>query len=76
MNNIFQMMNAVKNPQQFMQQIMNNSEVMQNPIAQNTINMLQKGDKKGLEELARNMCKEKGINADYALKQIKSQFGM
>lgn len=76
MNNIFQMMQAVKNPQQFMQQIMNNSEVMQNPIAQNTINMLQKGDKKGLEELARNMCKEKGINADDALKQIKSQFGM
>lgn len=76
MNNIFQMMNSVKNPQQFMQQIMNNSEVMQNPIAQNTINMLQKGDKKGLEELARNMCKEKGINADDALKQIKSQFGM
>lgn len=70
------MMQAVKNPQQFMQQIMNNSEVMQNPIAQNTINMLQKGDKKGLEELARNMCKEKGINADDALKQIKSQFGM
>ena len=76
MNNIFQMMQAVKNPQQFMEQIMNNSEVMQNPIAQNTINMLQKGDKKGLEELARNMCKEKGINADDALKQIKSQFGM
>lgn len=70
------MMQAVKNPQQFMQQIMNNSEVMQNPIAQNTINMLQKGDKKGLEELARNMCKEKGINADDALEQIKSQFGM
>jgi len=76
MNNIFQMMNSVKNPQQFMQQIMNNSKVMQNPIAKNAMDMLHKGDNKGLEELARNMCKEKGINADDALKQIKSQFGM
>lgn len=76
MNNMGMLFQAVKNPQQFMQQIMNNSQFMQNPMAKNTMEMLQKGDNKGLEELGRNLCKEKGINPDEALKQIKSQFGI
>lgn len=66
----------VRNPQVFMQRAMNDSQLMQNPIAKNTLEMMQKGDSKGLEELARNVCKEKGINPDDALKQMKSQFGM
>jgi hypothetical protein len=57
-------------------QFMRNPQVMQNPMARNTINMLQQGDSKGLEQLARNLCAERGINPDDALKQIKSQFGM
>lgn len=76
MNNMGMLFQAVKNPQQFMEQIMNNSQFMQNPMAKNTMEMLQKGDNKGLEELARNLCKEKGINPEEALKQIKSHFGM
>lgn len=76
MNNMGMLFQAVKNPQEFMQQIMSNSQVMQNPMAKNTMEMLQKGDNKGLEELARNLCKEKGIEPDEALKHIKSHFGM
>lgn len=76
MNNMGMLLQAVKNPQQFMEQIMSNSQIMQNPMAKNTMEMLQKGDNKGLEELARNLCKEKGIEPEDALKQIKSHFGM
>lgn len=76
MNNLFQLMGAVRNPQAVIQQMMNNSQLMQNPIARNTVEMIQKGDSKGLEELARNLCREKGINPEEAMKQIKSQFGM
>jgi hypothetical protein len=57
-------------------QFMRNPQVMRNPMARNTINMLQQGDSKGLEQLARNLCAERGINPDDALKQVKSQFGM
>ena len=76
MNNIFQMINAIKNPQAFVQQMMNSGSMANNPLAKNTFEMLQKGDNKGLEELAMNLCREKGINPEDAIKQIKSQFGM
>lgn len=75
-NNMGMLMQAMRNPQAFMQQAMNNSQLMQNPIFKNTVDMMQKGDNKGLEEMARNLCKEKGVNPDDALKQIKSKFGM
>lgn len=75
MNNFGMLMQACRNPQQFLQNAMQNSELMKNPISRNTIEMMQKGDSKGLEELARNLCAEKGINPEDALKQIKSQFG-
>jgi inorganic triphosphatase YgiF len=55
---------------------MNNSQMMQNPISRNALEMYQKGDKQGLNELANNLCKEKGINRQDFEKQIRSQFGM
>lgn len=76
MNNLGVLMQAVKNPQQFLQNAMQNTDLMQNPIFKNTVDMMQKGDNKGLEEMARNLCAEKGINPEDALKKIKSQFGM
>ena len=74
--NPFQMLGAMKNPQQFLQQIMGNNQMMQNPIIKNTVQMAQSGDAKGIEQLARNLCKEKGINADDMFNQIKDKFGM
>ena len=69
-------MQAAKNPQAFMQNLMNNSQINQNPIAKNALEMYQKGDKQGLNELAHNLCKENGKNYDEMTRQIKSQFGI
>ena len=74
--NPFKMLGAMKNPQQFLQQVMNNSQMMQNPMIKNTVQMAQNGDTKGIEQLARNLCKEKGINADDMFNQMKNNFGM
>ena len=76
MNNPLALMRAFRNPQEFMQQAMQNSQINQNPIAKNAFSMYQNGDSKGLENLARNLCAEKGINPEDELKQIKSNFGM
>lgn len=76
MNNMAMLMQAVKNPQQFIQQMMGNSQAMQNPLIKNAIEMYQKGDKDGVNQLAQNLCKEKGISYTDAINQIKSQFGM
>ena len=64
------------NPQAFIQQIMNNPMAMKNPMVQNVIEMMQKNDTKGLEEMARNLYKEKGLDIDETMQKIKSQFGM
>ena len=58
------------------QQAMQNSNLMQNPIAKNAIEMYQRGDTQGINELANNLCKERGINVEDITKRIKSQFGM
>lgn len=76
MNNPLQFIQAVKNPQQFLQQAMQNSQIMQNPIAKNAIEMMQKGDNKGIEEMARNLCKEKNIEPEDAMRMAKSYFRM
>ena len=71
--NFFQ---VFRSPQQFLQSMIGNSKVMQNPMAKNAIGMAQSGDTKGIEQMARNLCREKGINPDEMIKQIKSRMGM
>lgn len=75
--NILQLVSMMRsgNPQQvlmnFMQQNSGN-----NPILNNVMGMVQKGDQQGVEQLARNLMKEKGINADQAVSQLRNQLGM
>ena len=49
---------------------------MRNPMAKNTLEMAQKGDFQGIENIAKNLCKEKGINPDEMMNQVKKQMGM
>ena len=71
--NVFQMMKA--GPQQFVQQILGNNQLMRNPMMKNTMQMAQRGNMQGIEQMARNLCKEKVLNADDVFNQIKSRFG-
>ena len=72
---LIQMMRG-SNPQQFIQQMMGNNQIMSNPITKNAIGMAQQGNTKGIEQLARNLCKEKGLNADDVFNQFKRNIGM
>ena len=74
--NPLQFMKAMRNPQEFMQNIMNNNEIMKNPIAKNAMEMYQKGDTKGLQSMAENLCKERGTTPQQVQEMIKKQFGM
>ena len=71
---IFQMMKA--GPKQFIQQMMGDNQMMSNPIIKNALGMVQSGDAKGIEKLARNLCKEKGIEVDDFVSQIKQNIGI
>ena len=74
--NPFQLIQSIKNPQQFLNQVMNNSQIMKNPIAKNAMEMYQKGDTKGLQAMAENLAKERGTTVDDIKSQIMAQFGM
>ena len=69
---IFQMMKA--GPQQFIQQMMGNNQIMNNPMVKNAVGMAQNGDLQGVEQMERNLCKEKGIDFDKAFSDFKNQF--
>lgn len=66
----------MNNPMQILQHMLNSREVMNNPIMANAFQMLQKGDSRGIEELARNMCKEKNIDPDELVNKVRGQFGV
>ena len=72
--NIIQMMTS-GNPQQAIQNIIeSNPNIQNNPIAQNAMKMYQNGDTKGLQNMAENMCKERGITVDQAKQQVMGMF--
>lgn len=76
MMNMLQMMNSIKDPNKFIEQMMSNSATSNNPIAKNAFDMYRKGDVQGINELAKNLCETKGIKLEDAIRDIKSQFGM
>lgn len=47
-----------------------------NPMMNNVIGMAQNNDVKGLEEFARNLAKEKGVNVDDYYNKALNMFGM
>lgn len=76
MNNPINLMKAFRNPQQFLNEAMNNSAISQNPIGKNAIEMYQKGDMQGINQLADNLCKEKGMTREQVLQQIRQKYGI
>lgn len=76
MINIFQLLNGIRNPQQLIQQLSNNSQIMENPMAKNAMQMFQNGDTQGLQKMAENLAKERGTTIDEVKKMLMSQFGM
>jgi hypothetical protein len=71
MNNAVGLARIFRNPEPFMQQIMQSPQFKSNPMAQNVIEMKNNNDVQGLTEMAKNVCKEKGIDFDGLYSQLK-----
>lgn len=76
MINIFQLLNGIRSPQQLIQQLSNNSQIMNNPLAKNAMQMFQTGDTQGLQKMAENLAKERGTTIEEVKKTLMNQFGM
>lgn len=77
MINLMQLIQMAKggNPQQTIIDALK-KQTGNNPVLNNAIEMAENHDAKGLENLARNLCKTNGLNADDIVNQVRSQFGM
>lgn len=75
MNKMIEMLkgliNSGKSPQEIAMQMLGNNG---NPIFNNLIMMAQKGDYKGVENVARNIFKQQGRDLDKELAEIQSLF--
>ena len=73
MNNTISMIKSFMNkgnPQQLIQQMIGNN----NPMFNNLMQMAQSGNSKGLENCARNYCKERGKDFDKEFSNFMSNF--
>lgn len=76
MQNFSQVMNIVRNgnPQQVVMSMLEQTVNQGNPIAVNLMQLAKKGDSKEIENIARNIAKEKGIDFDKEFNSFKQMF--
>ena len=68
-------MNMVRsggNPEAMLMQMLQQQNT---PISSNILNMAERKDTTGLEQLARNLCQQRGIDFDSEFKAFKEQLG-
>lgn len=70
--NPMEFLKTIKNPQKFAMDMMKQNS---NPMMKNLMEMVQSGNTKQIEQFARNICKERGMDFDKSfaefMKQIK-----
>lgn len=70
---LIQMIKGGGNPQQMLMGMLQNN-MKGNPMMENVMQMANSGNGAGIEQLARNLCKSKGINPDELMSQVQNQF--
>ena len=71
---IIQLMRG-NNPQQVLLSMLR-QQSSNNPMLGNVVQMIEKNDRNGLEQLARNLANERGINVDDVYRQLEEQFNI
>ena len=69
--NMLKGMMGISNPQDMAMKMLKNNT---NPIFANLTQMMEKGDNKGIEQFARNICKEKNIDFDKQFGEFMNNF--
>ena len=74
--NMMDFMKMVKNgnPQEMVMGMLKQTAQTGNPMATNLINLINSGDMQGVERLARNVARERGIDFDKEFNSFKQMF--
>ena len=78
MNPIMQFMQTMRsggNPQQMIMNMLQ-QQAGNSPMGQNLLKMAQNGDGKGIEQVARNLCAQRGLDFDKEFAAFKQQLGL
>ena len=70
------MMRKSGNPQSFMINMLESQGGARNPMIANLITLAKNNDNKGIEQIARNVMKERGLDFDKEFNDFKQQFGL
>jgi hypothetical protein len=70
---LIQMIKGGSNPQQLLMSILQ-QQGNNNPILQNAMSMMQGGNTAGLEQLARNLAQQRGLDFDKEFANFKNYF--
>lgn len=72
---LMQMIRGGQNPQQvILNQLAQSSQ--SSPLAANLLTLAKNGQTAQLEEIARNICKERGLNYDEEIKSFRNKLGL
>lgn len=69
-------MNRVINPKAMLMNMMNNPQVMNNPMAASVLNSYRSGNSEELNKVTGNIFQEYGTNTDDVRRQFSQQFGL
>ena len=72
---LIQMIKSGKNPQQLLISILE-GPMSSTPLGKNLLTMAKNGDGQGIEQVARNLTKQQGIDFDTAFNAFKQQYGL
>ena len=75
MNMLMQIMQG-KTPQQMILNYLQQSQIGSTPMGQNLMQLTQKGDYGALEQIAKNICQQKGLNYEEQFRNFKQSLGM
>ena len=78
MQNIMQMIAAIRggqNPQQLAMNMLE-QKMGNTPMGQNLLTLARNNDGKGIEQVARNLCAQRGLDFDTEFAKFKQQFGL
>lgn len=71
---LVQMIKQGQNPQQLMLSILQGNA--NSPLEANLLNLAKNGQTAEIEKIARNMCKERGVDFDAEFQKFRQQFGL
>lgn len=70
---LIQLIKSGNNPQQLVMSVLN-QRAQENPMFANLLNLANKNDSQGLEQIARNLAKERGMDFDKEFANFRQIF--